>query len=147
MRVLWGYSQGMASTEEIEAVVQRWEDALSAHDAEALATCYAPDATLESPVALHLVGKGVCHGRDELKALFDVVVKRTPELRQYHRAGFHTDGHRVTWEYPRDAPDGDQMDFVEVMEIEDGLIKAHRVYWGWRGVEIILGDNYHRDGD
>lgn len=110
-----------------------------------MAACYAPDATLESPVALHLVGHGVCHGRDELKALFDVLVERTPELRTYYRAGFHTDGHRVTWEYPRDAPDGEQMDFVEVMEIEDGLIQAHRVYWGWRGVGIILNDEYHRD--
>ena len=28
---------------------------------------------------------------------------------------------------PRVTPDGQQMDFVEVMEIEDGLIRAHRV--------------------
>jgi len=27
------------------------------------------------------------------------------------------------------------MDFVEVMEIEDELIHAHRVYWVWRGVD------------
>jgi hypothetical protein len=42
----------------------------------------------------------------------------------------------VTWEYPRVSPDGPQMELVEVMEVEvmeveDGLIKAHRVYWGW----------------
>ncbi len=43
------------------------------------------------------------------------------------------------------APEGEQMDFVEVMEIDDGLIHAHRVYWGWRGVDIILQDQYHRD--
>ncbi|MCW2558410.1 MAG: hypothetical protein JWP55_2374 [Mycobacterium sp.] len=42
----------------------------------------------------------------------------------------------------RDA--GEQMDFVEVMEIEDGLIRAHRVYWGWRGVPILANDEYHR---
>jgi len=32
------------------------------------------------------------------------------------------------------------MDFVEVMDIEDGLITKHHVYWGWRGVGIILDD-------
>ena len=64
---------------------------------------------------------------------------------QYHRAGFFTDGHRATWEYPRETPDGDQMDFVEVMEVEDGLIQAHRVYWGWRGMDILMKDQYHRN--
>jgi hypothetical protein len=73
------------------------------------------------------------------------VVARTPELRTYHRAGFFTDGRRATWEYPRATPDGEQMDFVEVMEIENGLIQAHRVYWGWRGVEVLFKDQYHRD--
>ena len=62
-----------------------------------------------------------------------------------HREGFTTDGRRAMWEYPRDAPDGEQMDFVEVMEIEDGLIRTHHVYWGWRGVKVILDDAYHRD--
>jgi len=36
------------------------------------------------------------------------------------------------------------MDFVEVMEIEDGLIQAHRVYWGWKGVDVLFQDQYHR---
>jgi hypothetical protein len=29
------------------------------------------------------------------------------------------------WEYPRQALDGGQMDFVEVMELKDGLIHRH----------------------
>ena len=52
------------------------------------------------------------------------LAKVVPELRLYHRAGFFTCGHRATWEYPRETPSGEQMDFVEVMEIEDGLIHA-----------------------
>ena len=39
------------------------------------------------------------------------------------------------------------MDFFEVMEIVDGLIKSHRVYWGWRGVEVIKADAYYKDPD
>jgi hypothetical protein len=34
------------------------------------------------------------------------------------------------------------MDFVEVMEIEDGLIHAH---WVWRGVDVLINDQYHLD--
>ena len=132
--------------ESVESVVERWEEALSKHDAEALLACYAPDATLESPVAAHILGgRGVCHGHDELRPFLAEVVARTPDERQYHREGFFTDGHRATWEYPRQTPDGEQMDFVEVMEIDDGLIQAHRVYWGWRGVEILSKNEYHRE--
>jgi hypothetical protein len=130
----------------IEAVTGAWEKALASHDLEALLACYAPDATLESPVVAHILGgRGVCHGHDELRPFLREVVARTPDERQYHRAGFFTDGRRATWEYPRDTPDGEQMDFVEVMEIENGLIQAHRVYWGWRGVEILMNDQYHRE--
>lgn len=132
--------------DEIEAVMHAWETALSNHDAEALLACYAPDATLESPVAAHILGgKGVVHGHDQLRPFLTEVVARTPDERQYHREGFFTDGHRATWEYPRRTPDGQQMDFVEVMEVDNGLIRSHRVYWGWRGVEILTKDQYHRE--
>jgi ketosteroid isomerase-like protein len=139
----------MAKTEtrnEIEALTHRWEQALEAHDLDGLLACYAPDATLESPVVAHLMGgRGVVHGHAELRPFLAKVVARTPDVRRYHREGFFTDGRRVTWEYPRDTPDGEQMDFVEVMDIEDGLIRAHRVYWGWRGVDVLLKDQYHRN--
>ncbi len=130
----------------IEAVTRVWEEALANHDVEALLACYAADATLESPVAAHILGgRGVCHGHDELRPFLTEVVARTPNERHYHRAGFFTDGRRATWEYPRITPDGEQMDFVEVMEIENGVIQAHRVYWGWRGVEILAEDKYYRE--
>jgi uncharacterized protein (TIGR02246 family) len=130
----------------VEAVIESWEEALAKHDAEALLACYAPDATLESPVAAHILGgQGICRGHEELRPFLTEVVARTPHERQYYRAGYFTDGHRATWEYPRHTPDGEQMDFVEVMEIDGGLIQAHRVYWGWRGVQILNDDQYHRD--
>jgi hypothetical protein len=43
----------------------------------------------------------------------------------------------LVWEYPRQAPDGDQVDLVEVMEIGGGLILHHRIYWGWKGCGLI----------
>ena len=47
------------------------------------------------------------------------------------------------WEYPREAPDGEQLDFVEVMEIDEGgLIRRHRVYWGWFGLSVLERGEY-----
>lgn len=106
------------------------------------------DAVLESPVVAHISGgPGICRGREQLRPFLAEVVARTPEVRRYHREGFFTDGRRATWEYPRQSPEGEQMDFVEVMEIEDGLIQGHRVYWGWRGVSVLAEDRYHRGSD
>ena len=54
-----------------------------------------------------------------------------PHSRKRYREGFFTDGRKLIWEYPRATPNGDQMDFVESMELNDeGLISRHRVYWG-----------------
>jgi ketosteroid isomerase-like protein len=136
---------GTERTAQIEAVLHAWEKALAAHDLEGLLACYAANATLESPVVAHITGgDGRLQGHGELRPFFAELVARTPELRTFYRTGFFTDGRRATWEYPRASPDGEQMDFVEVMEIEDGLIQAHRVYWGWRGVEILAKDQYRR---
>ncbi|WP_216638622.1 YybH family protein [Mycobacterium colombiense] len=100
-------------TTAIEAVMQAWERALAAHDLDALLACYAPDASLESPVAAHITGgDGIRRGHSELRPFLAEVVARTPKLRTYHRVGFFTDGRRATWEYPRVTPQGEQMDFV-----------------------------------
>jgi len=64
--------------------------------------------------------------------------------RRRFRGGLLTDGNRVTWEYPRRSPDGDQLDIVEVMEVRDGLIAAHRVYWGWLGMSMLLRGEHSR---
>ena len=41
---------------------------------------------------------------------------------------------RDQWEYPRETPDGDQIDIAEVMDIRGALIQHHRIYWGWKGL-------------
>ncbi|MBV8394309.1 MAG: nuclear transport factor 2 family protein, partial [Alphaproteobacteria bacterium] len=109
-----------------------WNDALSANDTDTLLLLYAEDAVLESPLVPHLLGgrNGRLQGRPELKRLFDLLGERKPPVRQYHRTPYLTDGKRLIWEYPRDAGRGEQMDFAEVMELnEQGLIQRHCVYW------------------
>lgn len=112
------------SQPDIERIYHRWDEALGNKDVDAAMALYAPDATLESPLVSHLLGvhKGIRHGRDELREFLSIVFQRTPLSQKRFRKGYFTDGHRVMWEYPRESPDGEQMDFVEVMGIENGLI-------------------------
>jgi hypothetical protein len=130
----------------VEQIYQLWDEALGARDIEAAAALYAEDTRLESPLVRHLTGseRGVIEGRDRLRDFLRVVFDRTPPSRRHFRGGFFTDGRRLIWEYPRETPDGDQMDFVESMEIENGLIRRHCVYWGWFGVKVLEQDSYHR---
>lgn len=123
----------------IEHVFQAWDDALGAKDLDASIALYHPEATLESPLVCHLLGteEGVVRGREALRRFVQQVFAHQPPQRRRFRTGFLTDGARLTWEYPRESPDGDQMDIVEVMEIRDGLIAHHRVYWGWLGMNML----------
>lgn len=75
-------------------------------------------------------------GRESLRAFVEKVFAQEPRERRRLRMGFLSDGSRVTWEYPREAGAGEQRDVVEVMEIRDGLIQHHRVYWGWYSVRL-----------
>lgn len=38
----------------------------------------------------------------------------------------------------RALPEGEQIDIAEVMEISDGLIQSHRIYWGWFGTGELV---------
>ncbi len=131
----------------VERVYFAWDEALSHNDAEALLALYARDAHFESPLVPHLLDtqSGVLRGHGELRPLFEKLADRKPAVRQYYRTGYLTDGKRLIWEYPRDAGEGEQMDFTEVMELNDeGLIQRHCVYWGWFGVGVLQRDEYHR---
>jgi len=133
----------------MDRIYQQRDKALSENDAEALLKLYAKDAVIESPLIPHLLSKkeGVCRGHDEMRPFFQAVATRKPSLRQYYRTGYLSDGNRkMMFEYPRAAPEGEQMDFVEVIELnDDGLIQYHKVYWGWRGFTVLEKNEYQRE--
>ena len=140
-------STGATGSSPVERMYFAWDDALSRNDAKALLALYARDAHFESPLVPHLLGveSGVLRGHEQLRPLFDKLAERKPPVRQYYRTGYLTDGKRLIWEYPRQTPSGEQMDFVEAMELNDeGLIQRHCVYWGWFGVRVLQRDEYHR---
>jgi ketosteroid isomerase-like protein len=133
--------------EAIERIYHEWDDALSHLDVERILALYAPDATLESPLIPHLLKskqQGICRGQAEIRQLLEELVRTQPPARKFYRTKYFTDGKIVIWEYPRATPRGEQQDFVEVMEIQNGLIQNHRVYWGWFGFGVIQRDDHHR---
>jgi hypothetical protein len=129
-----------------ERIYHEWDSALGAKDLEAAVALYAADCRLESPLVRHLLKseEGVVVGRQKLRDFLKIVFYRTPPVRERYREGFFTDGRKLMWEYPREKPNGEQMEFVEVMELADELIRRHRVYWGWFGVKLLEQDRYHR---
>lgn len=131
----------------IEHVYQAWDEALGAKDLDASMALYHPDVILESPLVAHLLDRdeGVVRGRDALREFVGGhVFPHQPPQRRRFRSELLSDGRRVTWEYPRESPAGDQMDIVEVMEIQDGLISRHRVYWGWYGFGMLRRGEHGR---
>jgi SnoaL-like domain len=131
--------QQTAGNSEIEQIYKRWDDALGKKDLEAALALYAEDASIESPLVQHLlkIDHGVVQGKNNLRQFIALVFQTSPAERKRYRTGYFTDARRVTWEYPRATLAGEQMDLVEVMEIEHGLIKRHRVYWGWYALNVL----------
>jgi predicted SnoaL-like aldol condensation-catalyzing enzyme len=124
---------------DAERIYKLWDQALGNKDLEAALALYAPEASIESPLVQHLMqtSDGIVRGKDALREFIALVFRTNPPQRKRFKQGFFSDGRVITWEYPRQSPDGDQMDLVEIMEIEDGLIQRHRVYWGWYALNVL----------
>jgi hypothetical protein len=110
-------------------------------EVEELLELYAPDAVLESPLTPVILDTddGVCRGRDEIKQFLQEGTNRRPnDLVRWYRTGtYFTEGNTLIWEYPRETPDGEQVDILEVIEIEDRKITHQRIYWGWFGFNML----------
>jgi hypothetical protein len=125
--------------QDAERIYKLWDDALGKRDLEASLALYAEDASIESPLVCHLMKtpEGIVRGKASLRTFITKVFQTNPPQRKRFKQGFFSDGRVLTWEYPRQSPEGDQMELVEVMNIEDGLIKRHRVYWGWYALSVL----------
>ena len=126
-----------------ERIYKLWDKYARDVDVNGLLSLYASDATLETPVILAILNTeaGVLKGHSELRHFFEEGGRRRPnELVRWHREPdqFFFNGQRLMWEYPREAPDGSQIELVEVMDLSNGLIQHHRIYWGWFGIQRLI---------
>ena len=82
---------------------------------------------------------GVLRGKAEIAEFLREGARRRPDalVRWYRTPVWFSCGDTLVWEYPRETPDGDQLDILEVMRIEAGKILHHRIYWGWKGLALI----------
>lgn len=132
-----------ATDAQIQHIYQTWHHCVVARDLEGLMALYTPDATFESPLLIARPGArsaGVLHGNSAIRDFFAESFQ-APEngLGRWYRSGtFFANGRQLVWEYPRETPEGEQVDLVEFMDIADGRISHHRVYWGWVGFKTLL---------
>jgi steroid delta-isomerase len=128
---------------QVRHVYEQWHATVVNRDLEGLMALYADHAVLETPLILATIKdrtEGILRGKAEIRTFFDAGLRKLPgELGRWYRTGtFFSNGRQLTWEYPRATPQGDQIDLVEVMDIEAGLIAHHRVYWGWVGFKSLV---------
>ena len=129
---------------QIRHVYEQWHETIKVRDIDGLMALYAEDAVFETPFILAILKdktEGILKGRGAIRAFFEAGF-RNPEsgLGRWYRTGtFFANGRQLVWEYPRETPQGDQVDLVEVMDMANGLIAHHRVYWGWVGFKALAG--------
>ena len=134
---------GIPLSDVIKMVYEQWHEFACTRNVEALLDLYAADAIFESPLVPAILDResGILHGHPELRLFFEEGTRCRPNhLVRWFRSGkYFTDGRTLIWEYPRETPDGDQVDILEVMELADGKIQRHRIYWGWFGCGLLIG--------
>ena len=128
---------------QIRHIYERWHTTLMSQDLTGLMALYAEGAVFESPTVLAQFpdrDDGIVRGRSEIEKLFTRnFANLKTEFSELYRSGlFFSNGRLLSWEYPRLTPSGTQVDLFESMDIENGLIAYHRVYWGWQGLKALL---------
>ena len=135
----------MSASEEaqIRHIYEQWHETVMSQDLPGLMALYAEHAVMETPAILAQfpdLDEGILRGRGEIEKLFARNFGNLArEFSALCRTGlFFSNGRHLTWEYPRQTPRGAQVDLFESMDIENGLIVYHRVYWGWQGLKSLL---------
>ncbi|WP_032093824.1 nuclear transport factor 2 family protein [Necropsobacter rosorum] len=135
--------------EQIRHIYEKWHEYAKSRNTDGLLSLYADNAVFESPLVPAILDDkhdGVLQGKPEIARFIKEGTKRRPnELVRWFRTGeYLTDGRILVWEYPRQTDNGEQIDILELMEIENGLILKHRIYWGWKGCMQISTSLLHK---
>lgn len=132
-------------------IYEEWNAGFDTRDLERVMALYADDAVIETPAVLANYPDrtdGILRGKKAIGELFGKNLRALAGTFQglWRPVQFLSDGTYLTWEYPRQTPQGTQVDLFESMDIRDGLITYHRVYWGWAGFQKLLAvrDNVNR---
>jgi steroid Delta-isomerase len=132
----------MNTDAQMAHVYKRWHEMIVSRNLEGLIELYAEDCIFESSAVLFLEknSTGVLKGRDLIRkhfASFFGMMEQDETVELYRPSTYFSDGNTLVWEYPSKSPKGNQLDVVESMDLENGLIAYHRVYWGWIGFKAL----------
>ncbi|OOF65707.1 nuclear transport factor 2 family protein [Rodentibacter sp. Ppn85] len=122
---------------DTKRIYELWHQYAKQRDVRNLIDLYTDNAVFESPLVPAVLDRtnGILKGKKEIEFFLQEGTKRRPnDLVKWFRTGeYLTNGSLLVWEYPRETDDGEQIDILELMRIENGLISQHRIYWGWKG--------------
>ena len=127
---------------DFERIYTQWHEYARTRNTEALISLYADDAQFESPLVPVIMQQdsGTLHGREAILAFLQEGTRRRPnELVRWYRTGqYFVAGDTLVWEYPRHTSEGNQVDILELMQIQNGKIQAHCIYLGWFGTQMLI---------
>ncbi len=128
---------------EVRQIYEQWHQTVIDRNLDGLMALYGENAILETPLiiaALKDKSEGILSGKTEIKQFFEAGFRNKKNgLGRWYRTGvFFANGQQLVWEYPRKTPEGNQVDLVEFMDIANGRILHHRVYWGWFGFKTLM---------
>lgn len=111
------------------SLAENWFEAFNTHDLERLLALYHDDAQHYSPKLKIRMPEtnGLITGKNALRAWWQDAFTRLPSF-HYEIIHILADENVVFMEYLRTVPVEDDMRVMEVLEIENGLIKSSRVY-------------------
>ncbi len=126
----------------IKNIYENWHFFAKNRQTEKLIELYDEDATFESPLVTRIRNSksGILKGKKEILKFLEEGTKRRPNelVRWYRNDEYYIHNDMLIWEYPRETPEGDQVDILELMKIKNGKIVNHRIYWGWFGTEMLI---------
>ncbi|MDP1746690.1 MAG: nuclear transport factor 2 family protein [Bacteroidota bacterium] len=116
---------------KIEAIALTWLEAFNTHDLEKLLALYHADARHFSPklkIRKPETG-GLIIGKNAMHEWWQEAFDKLPTL-SYNLTALTANNVRVFMEYVRKVNGEPDMNVAEVLEVENGLIIASRVYHG-----------------
>lgn len=119
--------------EKGKEIFHLWNEYAKTGNIPGLLSLYAEDAHFETPLVPILMKRenGTLKNKKELEIFFKEGTQRRPnELVRWYRTGkYFIDCNTLIWEYPRETPNGNQVDILEFIEMnEEGKIKLHKIY-------------------
>jgi hypothetical protein len=105
-----------------------------------LIAIYADAAVLEGPLVpaiLESTTDGVLRGNAEIAHFLEAGVRSRPIVSWYRSDTYFSAGSTLVWEYPRETPDGDQ---VEIVEGHEHRRRAHQAPSHLLGLEGLQCD-------